>query len=175
MKRREKNPVFYLCVPLNCQRSYCWEREQVEFYLPGSHVNIKGLRGLGGGWVGGIMWVETKPGWAPARKAGCSQGVGRFWWWLSGQEEEEVTALAWKDAVEKPEPTFLAKPILSCPLPSALLGVLSMCVSVSLFKFLLFMRTQSCWAYPNYLILARFHLWRPSLFPNKVTFTGTGG
>ena len=51
----------------------------------------------------------------------------------------------------------------------------SLYVRLSLFKFLLFMRTQSCWAYPNYLILARFHLWRPSLFPNKVTFTGTGG
>ena len=76
--------------------------------------------------------------------------------------------------MEKPRPTFLAKPVLSCSLPSPLLGVLSMCVSVSLFKFIFFfMGTQSCWAYPNYLILAPFHLWRPSLFPNKVTFTGT--
>lgn len=42
----------------------------------------------------------------------------------------------------------------------------SLCVSLSLCSNLLFfMGTQSCWAYPNYLILAQFHLWRPSLFP----------
>lgn len=51
-KKEKKNPVFYLCVSLNFQRSYCPEREQGGFYLPapaGSHVNIKGLRALGGG------------------------------------------------------------------------------------------------------------------------------
>lgn len=35
-KKRKKTPVFYLCAPLNCQRSYCEEREQVGFYLSAS-------------------------------------------------------------------------------------------------------------------------------------------
>lgn len=35
-------------------------------------------RSQGPGWWLGVMWAETKPGWAPARNAVCSRELGSF-------------------------------------------------------------------------------------------------
>lgn len=95
-RRKKKKSSLYLCVSLNFQRSYCPEREQGGFiFLPLQAATWTSK--VSGPWVvvrGNMSRDKTRLG--SSKECRVLPGIGLFWRWLSGQEEEELTVVAQK-------------------------------------------------------------------------------
>lgn len=95
-RRKKKKSSLYLCVSLNFQRSYYPEREQGGFiFLPLQAATWTSK--VSGPWVvvrGNMSRDKTRLG--SSKECRVLPGIGLFWRWLSGQEEEELTVVAQK-------------------------------------------------------------------------------